>query len=495
MSAIDFHSHVLPRIDDGSHSSEESLGMLQISASQGIDVMAATSHFYATEDRISSFLNRRRCSEERLKERMNQELTKEERIPRLIMGAEVAFFTGISRAERLEELTYEGTDLLLLEMPFTKWNKSEIEEVRYILERRKLRVMLAHLERFLMIPGNKKRIYELMELPVYVQINAGSFERWGERRQISKMIRKKEQIFLGSDCHGIHHRVPNLKNGREALEKMMGSTFIDKMDLFIGEDDRGVKTRKTESDGTGQSDVLELLVIDTKKNTYHKLPINRDTITDVKSLDDDGSYLATTKTQIALAHAKGDGMELSCENTVDAVSHMLYGIRIEGYISLNMDSIKILNHLAGGVPVTIEDDFSQSDPSLVMGQNITLTDDQAMHYVHDRMNVGDGTNECRMRRQKAYVDALFPLYKAKLQADSGFINEFYNDLSDYMVTDMSVGEMGNVANMIMNSEDKGELSIKGTNAIAEDDGFNEFTMDETSRGEVAMELFFNKVEK
>ena len=87
MSVIDFHSHVLPRIDDGSHSSEESLGMLQISASQGIDVMAATSHFYATEDRISSFLNRRRCSEERLKERMNQKLTKEERIPRLIMGA------------------------------------------------------------------------------------------------------------------------------------------------------------------------------------------------------------------------------------------------------------------------------------------------------------------------------------------------------------------------------------------------------------------------
>lgn len=265
--------------------------------------------------------------------------------------------------------------------------------------------------------------------------------------------------------------------------------------LFIGEDAKGPKTRKTESDGTGQSDVLELLVIDTKKNIYHKLPINRDTITDVKSLDNDGSYLATTKTQIALAHAKGDGMELSCENTVDAVSNMLYGIRIDGYISLTMDSIKVLNHLAGGVPVTIEDDFSQSDKSLVKGQTVTLTDDQAMHYVHDRMNVGDGTNECRMRRQKAYIDALFPLYKAKLQADSGFINELYNDLSDYMVTDMSVGEMGNVANMIINSKDEGELSIKGTNAISKEDGYNEFTMDETSRGDVAMELFFNKVEK
>lgn len=265
--------------------------------------------------------------------------------------------------------------------------------------------------------------------------------------------------------------------------------------LFIGEDARGVKQRKTEADGTGQSDVLELLVLDTKNNTYHTLPINRDTITDVKSLDDDGSYLATTKTQIALAHANGDGMELSCENTVDAVSNMLYGIQIEGYLCLNMDSIKVLNHLAGGVTVTIEDDFSQSDKSLVKGKTVTLTDDQAMHYVHDRMNVGDGTNICRMRRQKAYISALTPIYEEKLKADSGFINDFYNELSDYMVTDMSVGEMGNVANMILNSEDKGELSIKGTNAVAKDDGYNEFTMDETSRGDVAMELFFNKVEK
>ena len=265
--------------------------------------------------------------------------------------------------------------------------------------------------------------------------------------------------------------------------------------LFIGEDARGVKQATTEYNGTGQSDVLELLVIDTKNNTYHKLPINRDTITDVKWLDTDGSYLTTTKSQIALAHTNGDGMEKSCENTVDAVSDMLYGIQIDGYICLNIDSIKILNHLAGGVPVRIEDDFSQSDPSLVMGQTVTLSDEQAMHFVHDRMNVGDGTNEGRMRRQKAYIDAIFPLYKAKLQADNGFINDFYNELSDYMVTDMSVGQMGNVANMILNSEDKGELSIEGTDAVNKEDGYNEFTMDETSRGNVAMELFFNKVEK
>lgn len=300
------------------------------------------------------------------------------------------------------------------------------------------------------------------------------------------------------------HRVDNQKmdTGEKAAAADMGTVTINGVKckpnwdvetyLFIGEDARGVKQRKTQQDGTGQSDVLELLVLDTKNHTYYKLPINRDTITDVKSLDDDGSYLATTKIQIALAHANGDGMELSCENTVDAVSKMLYGIRIDGYLSLNIDAITVLNHLAGGVPVTIEDDFSQSDPSLKIGERVTLTDEQALHFVHDRMNVGDGTNECRMRRQKAYVNALTQIFEQKLKEDGGFINTFYNSLSDYMVTDMSVGQMGNVANMILESEDKGELSIQGTDAIGED-GYNEFTMNEDSRGEIAMKLFFKKI--
>ena len=93
MSVIDFHSHVLPGIDDGSRNSEESLGMLQLSASQGTDIMAATSHFYATEDRISSFLERRKRSKERLKNRIDQKLTDEESLPKLIVGLQVFLYT------------------------------------------------------------------------------------------------------------------------------------------------------------------------------------------------------------------------------------------------------------------------------------------------------------------------------------------------------------------------------------------------------------------
>ena len=141
----------------------------------------------------------------------------------------------------------------------------------------------------------------------------------------------------------------------------------------MGLDAQGEAEKVEEYDGTGQCDTLQVLVLDETNHTYTSLPINRDTMTDVKSLDDDGTYLATTRMQISLAHATGDGMETSCENTVDAVSNLLYGQTIDGYASLNMDAIEVLNHLVGGVTVTIEDDFSKEDPTLTMGETVTLT--------------------------------------------------------------------------------------------------------------------------
>lgn len=46
---IDLHTHILPNVDDGSSSLEESLALLRMLASQGVTLTAATPHFYATE--------------------------------------------------------------------------------------------------------------------------------------------------------------------------------------------------------------------------------------------------------------------------------------------------------------------------------------------------------------------------------------------------------------------------------------------------------------
>lgn len=187
MSVIDFHSHILPGIDDGSRNVEKSLGMLQISASQGVDIIAATSHFYATEDRISSFLDRRQNAFEELK----QCLTEKDEYPEIVVGAEVAFFSGISRAERLEDLTYQGTDLLLLEMPFSPWTKADIDEIKYILERRRMKVLLAHLERFLTIPGIKRRYMNCWNFLFMFRLMQRVLNSGGNEDRFLKCLRRR----------------------------------------------------------------------------------------------------------------------------------------------------------------------------------------------------------------------------------------------------------------------------------------------------------------
>lgn len=223
MAVIDFHSHVLPGIDDGSRNLEMSAAMLQICKDQGVDIMAATPHFYADRDRIDEFLERRRGAWRKIQ--MNIPL--EDR-PKLLLGAEVAFFEGISRADQIGALTIGKTNILLLEMPFRSWEKSDLKELERLCG--KYRVLLAHVERFPHYPGNKKMVGEAISLPLHVQINAEGLLRWSQRGSLLRMFRDGEAHFLGSDTHGIDRRPPNLAAGRAVLAKKLGADFLAQMD-------------------------------------------------------------------------------------------------------------------------------------------------------------------------------------------------------------------------------------------------------------------------
>ena len=244
MPVIDFHSHLLPGIDDGSRDADTSLEILDTAASQGVEWMIATPHFYASKDRIESFLARREDAYERVRECMHSGM------PKVLRGAEVAFFPGISRAEKLDYLTIETTDVLLLELPFDRWSDAVVEEVRYLLEQRHLSVVLAHPERYLDIPRNKRKLQRLIEMPVIVQINAGSMLDWKRRRKIFRFFcsENSTEMVLGSDCHGMHRRPPNLSESRELILKKKGQGFLDRIDqtgsrlLRIGRPDRNTNT-------------------------------------------------------------------------------------------------------------------------------------------------------------------------------------------------------------------------------------------------------------
>ena len=114
---IDFHTHILPGIDDGSRNVEMSLRMLAAQREQQVDEIVATPHFYAQKDSVEEFLLRRQCSYEKLKTKMAETNLDQ----KLHLAAEVYYFQGIGSAGMIPKLCVEGTQTLLLEMPFAQW--------------------------------------------------------------------------------------------------------------------------------------------------------------------------------------------------------------------------------------------------------------------------------------------------------------------------------------------------------------------------------------
>ena len=231
MSVIDFHSHILPGIDDGSRNVETSMAMLRMCREHGVDIMVATPHFYADSNRVERFVENRQNAYDQV---MSQIVAGNADVPQIMMGAEVAFFDGISRAERVDALTIEGTDIMLLEMPFVTWSDSVVHEVRDLIEKRHFHIILAHIERFLKIPGNKSYVEQVLRLPVTVQVNAETLMDFRQKGRMIKMFRNGTAHIIGSDCHGMHHRMPNLWLGREVLDKKLGEDFLKSMDTYGG---------------------------------------------------------------------------------------------------------------------------------------------------------------------------------------------------------------------------------------------------------------------
>lgn len=263
--------------------------------------------------------------------------------------------------------------------------------------------------------------------------------------------------------------------------------------LYMGID--AGEEHTTKYDIGGMCDVIQLLIVDNTAKRYVQLPINRNTMTEVRSYDQAGDYLGTSICQIAYAHMEGDGGgTLSCENMAQAVSKLLYGQKIDGYIAMNMDGIGILNHLAGGVPVTIEEDMTNVDPAFVEGETITLTDDQALKFVQARMSVGDGTNESRMRRQDAFIDSLKIKMTDKLKDNESYAIDVYDQLTNSMVTDFTDKEFSRVVNALIECESAGKMDIEGS--VGEDEfGFATFEPDADSLADTVIDLFYRRVEE
>lgn len=213
----DFHTHFLPLLDDGSKSPETSLEMLNELKKQGVKRVVATPHFYANNESVDCFIERRDQSFSTIKDQIID--------IEIVLGAEVKFYSGISRLQEIKRLCLEDSSLLLLEMPFRQWTESDIEEVINIVGSGGLTVVLAHIERYLSFL-KKGTIERLLENGVLFQCNASFFAGYFTRRKVIKMISNNQLHFIGSDCHNLSDRPPNMNIALSALTKKFGEAFV-----------------------------------------------------------------------------------------------------------------------------------------------------------------------------------------------------------------------------------------------------------------------------
>ena len=218
---IDFHSHILPGIDDGSKDTATSIRMIEEEMRQGVTGIALTPHFYADTDDPQQFLARRERAFRELQETLEEE---EIKVPRMILGSEVHFYRGMSRSESLRKLCLGESNYILVELPFRRWQQYIVDDVKDIGNNLGLNVIIAHFERYL--DQDRKLVKQITEdEDLIIQSNA-EFSLEKDRRKALRYLKDGTIDILGSDCHNTDSRRPNLKDAMDLIGKKLGDGYV-----------------------------------------------------------------------------------------------------------------------------------------------------------------------------------------------------------------------------------------------------------------------------
>ncbi len=221
----DFHSHILPNMDDGSSSVEESIALLELEAAQGVERVVLTPHFYPQNEAPADFLERRNASAAALRGAIEGR----SELPQLTIGAEVAYYLGMSQSEELPLLAIEGTDCILIEMPPAPWPKYVWRDLRLIREEWGLMPVIAHVDRYIRPMRTYGIPRRLEECGVLVQANANFFIRRETERMAMKLLKAGRIHLIGSDCHGLESRRPNVREAAEKIERKLGREALSRI--------------------------------------------------------------------------------------------------------------------------------------------------------------------------------------------------------------------------------------------------------------------------
>lgn len=223
---IDIHSHIIPNVDDGARSVEETFNILKEAQEAGFTDVILTSHFllnyYETNARELIFW----------KEKLQEVLKKQGTKINLHSGMEIYITNQMEELlENKKILTLANSRYMLIELPLAT-NVKYFDYVVYYLEAKGIKPIIAHPERYKCVQKDPDIVEEYIEKGCLIQCNYGSIVNlYGrEAEKTIKTLLKKNQVhFLGSDVHRENGTYLIILDAIKKIRKIIGENKINEL--------------------------------------------------------------------------------------------------------------------------------------------------------------------------------------------------------------------------------------------------------------------------
>ena len=225
---IDIHCHILPNVDDGSESLEESITMAKIAESEGITKIVNTSHCHFD-------FKYKKGNELKLElEKFNQALKEENINIEVLLGNELYYTSDlIERFNELDFFSMNNSKYILMEFSPINFPKN-IEDVIYEIKIRGYIPIIAHAERYKQVQEDVNIVLDCIKEGALIQVNASSIlGKNGEKAEdTSKKLLDNNMVhFVATDAHSSNRRRPLIKDSYNYILRNYGKEVSEK--LFI----------------------------------------------------------------------------------------------------------------------------------------------------------------------------------------------------------------------------------------------------------------------
>ena len=221
---IDFHAHLLPGIDDGSRSVKMSAAMLQESRRQDNEISVATPHFYFNKKTDKMLVKREKMYKAVEKFCLKRGLE----VPEIIQGFEVHLSKKIFDEPDIDKLLISGTNTMLVEMPWKKWDDEVFSRLEFLLGKG-YDIVIAHPERYDSI-ATESDYERLFSYGLAGQLNAASLINPNTKEFAYKLISDGRIQVIGSDAHNVGLRANFIQIASQLINRKFGEKYTQMME-------------------------------------------------------------------------------------------------------------------------------------------------------------------------------------------------------------------------------------------------------------------------